>query len=466
MKVFASVLTTTLVLTAQGTPDADEVTSLPGWDAALPSKQYSGYLTVNETKHMHYWMVESENDPSTDPVVLWLNGGPGCSSLDGYLYEHGPFHVDDDDYTKLVRFNETWASVATMIYLEAPTGVGFSYSDDASDYNTNDDQAAADNMAAIEAFFASFPQYAENDFFIAGESYAGVYVPTLAEAIMNADAAGTYTGAALKGIAVGNGCTGTEVGSCGGGAQGTFYETEYLAATAFIPRSLKNSITDACDWEDAINNNVPLSVECDELIIQMHETVGNINIYNVFGECISGSSPQKEGSQQLLAQRAKVPKWMEMGPNKGPNPCIDSYAASGWINQPDVIAALHVVPQSYDWSICGNQIHYTSTRPNLPRDTYPALNDKYRVLVYNGDWDACVPYTDNEGWTEGMGYEVKTAWHPWLYNSNQVGGYATTYNTANNFTFITVRGGRHEVPETQPVRALQMFKNFISNTVF
>jgi hypothetical protein len=56
---------------------------------------------------------------------------------------------------------------------------------------------------------------------------------------MNADAAGTYKGAALQGIAVGNGCTGTEVGTCGGGTQGTYYETEYLASTAFIPRSLK-----------------------------------------------------------------------------------------------------------------------------------------------------------------------------------------------------------------------------------
>jgi hypothetical protein len=73
-----------------------------------------------------------------------------------------------------------------------------SYSDDASDYKTNDDQTALDSAAAMNAFFEAFPALQKNDFFITGESYAGVYVPTLAEAILHAAAAGSYTGAPLK----------------------------------------------------------------------------------------------------------------------------------------------------------------------------------------------------------------------------------------------------------------------------
>ena len=79
-----------------------------------------------------------------------------------------------------------------------------------------------------------------------------------------------------------------------------------------------------------------------------------------------------------------------------------------------------------------------------------------RVIIYNGDWDSCVPYTDAEAWTEGMGYKVAAPWHPWEYAldfegeiSQQVGGYATRYAN-NNFTFITVRGGRHEVTAALP----------------
>ena len=74
-------------------------------------------------------------------------------------------------------------------------------------------------MLAVEVFFNMFPEFKQNKFFITGESYAGVYVPTLAEAIVNAEINGTYTGATLTGIAVGNGCSGTEVGICGDGPQ-------------------------------------------------------------------------------------------------------------------------------------------------------------------------------------------------------------------------------------------------------
>ena len=101
-------------------------------------------------------------------------------------------------------------------YLEAPVGVGFSYSTNAGDYACTDDTTAQDNLHAIEVFFDSFPELKPNGLFLTGESYAGVYVPTLAEAIVWAVGNGTYTGAQLKGIAVGNGCSGSETGVCGG----------------------------------------------------------------------------------------------------------------------------------------------------------------------------------------------------------------------------------------------------------
>jgi carboxypeptidase C (cathepsin A) len=200
-------------------------------------------------KHLHYYFIECENgDPETKPTVLWFNGGPGCSSLDGWSYEHGPFRINaTESGTSLYRFDYTWAGLANMLYIEAPVGVGFSYSDDTSDYGKcNDDNTALDNLHAVEFFYKLFPEHKPNDLWITGESYAGVYVPTLAEAILFAMGNDTYTGARLAGIAVGNGCSGSEIGVCG--PDGDHFRTEFLLEHAFMPRSLKTSIRADCDW--------------------------------------------------------------------------------------------------------------------------------------------------------------------------------------------------------------------------
>ena len=80
-------------------PAGHEITSLPGWNGPLPSRMYSGYIPVGKTSgvpgHIHYWFIESENDPINDPVVYWTNGGPGGSGITtGLLTEMGAFQLD------------------------------------------------------------------------------------------------------------------------------------------------------------------------------------------------------------------------------------------------------------------------------------------------------------------------------------------------------------------------------------
>ncbi len=60
---------------------SDQVTELPGLTFEPSFNQFSGYLDVAPTRQIHYWYIESMNNPSTDPVVFWTNGGPGCSGL-------------------------------------------------------------------------------------------------------------------------------------------------------------------------------------------------------------------------------------------------------------------------------------------------------------------------------------------------------------------------------------------------
>ncbi|XP_070574646.1 lysosomal protective protein-like isoform X1 [Ptychodera flava] len=182
----------------------DEVVSLPGLKEKPSFRQYSGYLNATGTKKLHYWFVESQNNPAKDPLLLWMNGGPGCSSLDGFLSELGPFHVNNDGKTLYVN-EYSWNKVANIIFLEAPAGVGFSYSDD-KNYTTSDDETSLNNYAALQSFFKKFPQFANNSFYITGESYGGIYVPTLAMRVMQGNSSINF-----KGFAVGNGLSSWEL---------------------------------------------------------------------------------------------------------------------------------------------------------------------------------------------------------------------------------------------------------------
>jgi cathepsin A (carboxypeptidase C) len=161
-------------------------------------KQYSGYLDVEDDKHFFFWFFESRGNPETDPVVLWLNGGPGCSSLTGLFMELGPSSVANNATT--VDNPYSWNSNASIIFLDQPVNVGYSYSDNGV---SNTQAAGKDVYAFLTMFFDKFPEYAKQDFHIAGESYAGHYIPQFAKEILDHK----KTNINLKSIAIGNGLT-------------------------------------------------------------------------------------------------------------------------------------------------------------------------------------------------------------------------------------------------------------------
>lgn len=163
---------------------ADKITLLPG-QPQVNFQQFSGYVTVDDKKQksLFYYFVEAQVDPPSKPLVLWLNGGPGCSSLGvGAFSENGPFRPSGQ---VLVRNEYSWNREANMLYLETPVGVGFSYSTDSSSYEDVDDKITAmDNLAFLHKWLIKFPEYRNRSLFIAGESYAGHYIPQLAELML------------------------------------------------------------------------------------------------------------------------------------------------------------------------------------------------------------------------------------------------------------------------------------------
>lgn len=344
-------------------------------------KVYSGYLTLDPTTSasLHYMFFESEAG-SDAPVTLWLNGGPGCSSLDGAFYEQGPFAIANNE---LSLRPTRWTAKAHMLYLEAPVGVGFSYSKSQSDYSMNDTSTADNNFKALKEFFKGFPEFADNDFYISGESYAGVYVPTLAHAVLQASQ-NNQPSLNLKGIMVGNGCTGTEVGTCS--PYGDKFRFEYMGAHNLFSMTALSQINATCEGQWANPG-----AACNKALNDAADVIGRIDIYNIGAdECFGGNplaklrihTPLLDALQRVAAERDSVK-------SQGPVACIDAAALTAWVNQPEVTAALHVADASQywqQWAICSDTINYDSTAQNLPRDVYPDLVANYRVLIFNGDY--------------------------------------------------------------------------------
>lgn len=144
-----SLIVSALTASVFAADEADRVASIPDMATFDTYAVYSGYLEVNTAKSLHYMFVESQNSPSTDPVVIWFNGGPGCSSMLGFAQEHGPYKIDSGtDYW--VENEWSWNKQANMLYIESPAGVGFSYCKGIKECNSySDPESAEDNLTAV-----------------------------------------------------------------------------------------------------------------------------------------------------------------------------------------------------------------------------------------------------------------------------------------------------------------------------
>ena len=360
--------------------------------AQLRSRAPADPLARVASRAVHYLFQTAQNSPSSAPLHLWLNGGPGCSSLEGAFAEMGALLVDEQNPSTLVVNPSSWNNISHSLYLEAPACVGYSYADDISGCSHDDSTQAQDNYQALLQFFTLFPEYATNDFFITGESYAGIYVPTLAKAVYLGNKAGGTPQINLKGIMVGNGCLGSAVGVCAFDSRNEintnapFFAGHGLIAPTTYSSVLKDC-TDPDNPSDACNADISLA----------HQQVGNVNVYDIYADCIRGPGEgvrRDAVTGRLVHARAPVP----VPAVGGPIACIDETIAV-YIGSPAVAAALHVIPTLH-WAVCGSNssFSYSRTEQDERVDVYPVLVEqaKINVLVFNGEADACVPWVDNE----------------------------------------------------------------------
>ncbi|GAB4827172.1 carbohydrate-binding module 1 protein [Ancistrocladus abbreviatus] len=319
-----------------------------------------------------------------------------------------------------------------------------------------------------------YEEFLGNPFFISGESYAGVYVPTLAAEVVKGLDLGVKPVINFKGYTVGNGVA-----------------DEVFDGNALVPFThgmglISNDLYDSIIKECQGNYYVPTTESCENLLAKVDEEVSGLNIYDILEPCYHGSSTRSAttGNIRLPSSFKKlgetkrplpvrkrmfgrawplrapvrdgiVPMWPQLA-NSESVPCMDDEVATLWLNNDAVRKALHAEEAKVagPWELCTDRLSFTHDAGSMIPYHKNLTSRAYRALIYSGDHDMCVPYTGSEAWTRSMGYKIIDEWRPW--NSNgQVAGYTQGYD--NNLTFLTIKGAGHTVPEYKPQEALDFY---------
>ncbi|KAF6160836.1 hypothetical protein GIB67_036037 [Kingdonia uniflora] len=442
--------TSTVVLGSEE-QESDLVTDLPG-QPEVKFRHYAGYIKVrpSEEKALFYWFFEAEDRVDERPLVLWLNGGPGCSSIAyGAAQELGPFLIRNN--SKFIHNKYSWNKVANILFLEAPVGVGYSYSNKSGDLETLGDRITAnDSHAFLLRWFKRFPNFKSHDFYITGESYAGHYVPQLSELIYERNKASSKDSYInFKGFMIGNAVINDATDERG--------FIEYAWSHAIISDLLYQNILKECDFK--MDNQTQL---CSSGIKGFLQSYSDIDIYSIYTPvCLLSTDSSKTSPKLVVAPRTLTQHDLWHKLPSGYDPCTEDYVEK-YFNRKDVQKALHanVTSLSYPYTPCSNVIAKWNDSPDtvLPI-IQKLLNAGLRIWIYSGDTDGRVPVTSTRYSVNEMGLKIKEGWRAW-FHQRQVAGWVTTYQ--GGLTLVTVRGAGHQVPVFAPQQSLSLFTHFLS----
>lgn len=491
---------------------------------------YSGYLdakgtaanpgcaTTEDECKLHYWMAMAESNPAGKPVVLWLNGGPGSSSVLGMLQEMGPLLINATG--GLMKNPYAWTKLANLVVLESPTGVGYSYCSTQINggvcKNTDKLTAAAARAAMVDLFTTKFPELAKNPFFVTGESYAGVYVPTLAKELLD-NAKGQVN---FKGLAVGDPCTDNT-------AQADSMDMVWYGnKNGFVPDQEYDLLWNKCGMRSpqlltkgrwAWGKGQPAATHAE--LHQQFTTEHSLARQQARHRERTGSDMSTECTvayRKFLASSSKgfSQGWINAYINNlalyGPSALVSfdlpgslNHATKTYMERPEVQKALHVDSgPSKSWPGVEAGFDYTSQydacNGNVAKGAWSMI-DFYRyiapqlevTLVFNGDTDPCVSYEGTRVALTRVGFAELDGggFRPWFYNHTattitelaskptvygndlslaatgvQLGGLIVNYE--HGLSFMTVHGAGHMVPQFRPQASVHQIAKVLLGEAF
>ncbi|XP_033182920.1 venom serine carboxypeptidase [Bombus vancouverensis nearcticus] len=396
---------------------------------------YSGYLTVNKqyNSNMFFWFFPALHNPKTAPVVLWLQGGPGATSLYGLFLENGPFIVTENKTLEMREYS--WNKCHNLLYIDNPVGTGFSFTENEKGYATNETDVGRDVHTALVQFFKLFPELQTNDFYVTGESYGGKYVPAVSHAIKDYNIK-AQTKINLKGLAIGNGLT---------DPLNQLEYGDYLYQIGLVDLNGRNQIhTYEKKGKDLIKKGK------------------YIEAFNLFDELIDGDLSKKPS---LFKNLTGFDYYFNFLHNQDPS--NDSDYMLQWLQTADIRKTIHVGNLTFN-------IESTKVEEYLKGDIMQSmavlvedLVQHYRVLIYNGQLDIIVAYPLTENYIQNLKWpgaeKYKTAQRKAWYVGTELAGYS---KTVNNLTEVLVRNAGHMVPSDQPKWALDLITRFTHHKSF
>ncbi|KIK51960.1 hypothetical protein GYMLUDRAFT_50249 [Collybiopsis luxurians FD-317 M1] len=411
---------------------------------------YTGYIDI-EARHLFFYFFESRNDPDGDDVIFWTNGGPGCSSSLGLFMELGPCRVLDDDGPKF--HPESWNTNANIFFIDQPIGVGFSYAEYGETVSTTE-EAAKDIAAFVSIFFENFHKFKGRAFHMAGESYAGRYLPLFASAVYDQNAYLVKAGITpinLKSVLIGNGFTDWETMTL------SYYDMACTPASVapildistcvamknIIPRCQKMARESCIDQFDTIGCGAAASF-CNGMLLGPFWDTG-MNPYDISKPC--NGSVETTLCYPVTATIA------------------DFLSRKSIRKKLGVDAAVAV-----NFSSCNDDVStaFTGTLDILHSSKlYVAglLERGVKVLIYVGSYDWICNWVGNERWTLALEWSGQEEFASQKLREWTVAGVkAGVTRSAKNglFTFATVEGAGHMVPYDKPKEALTMVQRWLA----
>lgn len=424
------------------------VRDLPGVPQdSPPVKMHAGHIEISpeHNGNLFFWHFQNKHIANRQRTVIWVNGGPGCSSEDGAMMEVGPYRVKDA--STLALNDGSWNEFANLLFVDSPVGTGFSYVDTDS-FVRELDTMADQFVQFVEKFFALFPEYDRDDIYIAGESFAGQYIPYIARKILNRNKQQPSSPWSLKGLLIGNG-----------------WISPVDQYEAYLKYAMQRGLFDKDS--DTSKQLQDLQHGCSTVLTS---DPGHVSYDVCEGVLTTMLKITSKGSQKKTCFNMYDVRLRDSYPSCGMNWPPDLAAVTPYLRRPEVARALHVDKRrNTGWQECSGAVAnaFVAKDSKPGRELLPDLVGEVPILLFSGAEDLICNYMgteqmiNNMEWSGSKGFEVTPGnWAPrrsWTFEGEAAG----FWQEARNLTYVLFYNASHMVPYDYPRRSRDMLDRFM-----